>query len=296
MDRLMELEQKAIDWIKMYEPEDGYYLAYSGGKDSDTIKILATVAGVKFEAVHNLTTVDAPETVQYVKSQPDVRIDYPHTSMWQLIVDKGIPPIRRKRYCCDYLKERTGEGRLVMTGVRRAESARRENISGAVNIIGKPKTTQKLADQLGADYRVNSQGGIVLNNDNDATRRLIERCYTKTKTMVNPIVHWADKDVWDYLHYYGCRSNPLYQCGHSRIGCIGCPLLSGDKMQAEFARYPIYRDNYIRAFDRMVQAHGDKWANRPDRWHSGQEVYDWWVRRDSNQMVMDWFEEQETRY
>ena len=68
MDRLMELEQKAIDWIKMYEPEDGYYLAYSGGKDSDTIKILATVAGVKFEAVHNLTTVDAPETVQYVKS------------------------------------------------------------------------------------------------------------------------------------------------------------------------------------------------------------------------------------
>lgn len=68
-------EQKAIERLKTFEPADGYYLAYSGGKDSDCIKILAQLAGVKFEAVHNLTTVDAPETVRYVQSQPDVKID-----------------------------------------------------------------------------------------------------------------------------------------------------------------------------------------------------------------------------
>lgn len=68
-------EQKAIERLKTFEPTDGYYLAYSGGKDSDCIKILAQLAGVKFEAVHNLTTIDAPETVRYVQSQPDVRID-----------------------------------------------------------------------------------------------------------------------------------------------------------------------------------------------------------------------------
>ena len=63
-------EQKAIERIKFFEPKDdyGYYLAYSGGKDSDCVKILAQLAGVKFEAVHNLTTVDAPETVQYVNA------------------------------------------------------------------------------------------------------------------------------------------------------------------------------------------------------------------------------------
>ena len=54
-------EQKAIERLKAFEPADGYYLAYSGGKDSDCIKILAQLSGVKFEAVHNLTTVDAPE-------------------------------------------------------------------------------------------------------------------------------------------------------------------------------------------------------------------------------------------
>lgn len=67
MDKLKE--QKAIDRLKAFEPSDGYRLAYSGGKDSDCIKILAQLAGVKFEAVHNLTTVDAPETMRYIKSQ-----------------------------------------------------------------------------------------------------------------------------------------------------------------------------------------------------------------------------------
>ncbi len=77
MSELSELEKIAIERLKAFEPADGYYLAYSGGKDSDTVKILAQLSGVKFEAVHNLTTVDAPETVRYVKSQGDVRIDYP---------------------------------------------------------------------------------------------------------------------------------------------------------------------------------------------------------------------------
>lgn len=64
---LKEKERIAMERLKAFEPEDGYFLAYSGGKDSDCIKILAQLAGVKFEAVHNLTTVDAPETVPVYK-------------------------------------------------------------------------------------------------------------------------------------------------------------------------------------------------------------------------------------
>lgn len=61
----------AIAQLKMYEPEtEPYYLCYSGGKDSDCIRILAVLAGVKHDIVHNLTTVDAPETMQYIKSIP----------------------------------------------------------------------------------------------------------------------------------------------------------------------------------------------------------------------------------
>ena len=90
-----EKEQRAIEYLRMFEPEEQpYYLCYSGGKDSDCIRILAQLAGVRHEIHHNLTTVDAPETVQYVKSIPNVMIDYPKISMWRLIVKKMMPPTR----------------------------------------------------------------------------------------------------------------------------------------------------------------------------------------------------------
>lgn len=53
--------QKAIDRLRMFEPPEGYYLAFSGGKDSQTIYHLTKMAGVKFDAHYNHTTVDPPE-------------------------------------------------------------------------------------------------------------------------------------------------------------------------------------------------------------------------------------------
>ena len=41
-----ELEKRAIQRLKTFEPrEEPYYLCYSGGKDSDVIRILAELAG-----------------------------------------------------------------------------------------------------------------------------------------------------------------------------------------------------------------------------------------------------------
>lgn len=219
-----EKEKKAIERLRAFEPDDGYYLCYSGGKDSDAIRILADLAGVKHENVHNLTTVDAPETVQYIKSIPDVRIDYPNTTMWKLIEEKMLPPTRLMRYCCDVLKEHGGEGKVKITGVRWDESAKRAELNDVVKIVGKPKTTQKEADSIGADYRVNRLGGMLLSSDNDESRRMVEMCYRTRSTTVNPIVDWSNSDVWNFLHHYGCYSNPLYACGFNRIGCIGCPM------------------------------------------------------------------------
>lgn len=109
---LKKKEQMAIQALKSFEPSDGYYLCYSGGKDSDVIRILAQLAGVKHDIVHNLTTVDAPETIYYVKSIPGVIIDKPPKTMWQLIVEKHMPPTRLSRYCCEKLKERGGRDDL----------------------------------------------------------------------------------------------------------------------------------------------------------------------------------------
>lgn len=184
---LKERGRIAIERLKGFEPPDGYYIAYSGGKDSSCIKILAGLAGVKYEAVHNLTTVDAPETVQYIKSQPDVTIKVPHdndgnpVTMWNLIVRKGTPPLRTSRYCCSELKEPGGKGKIVVNGVRWTESARRKESADVVKFIGKPKGTQKIADELGVEYKTTKQGGIILNDDNDVNRRMVEHCYRTRK-------------------------------------------------------------------------------------------------------------------
>ncbi len=267
-------EKVAIERLKSFEPDDGYYLCYSGGKDSDVIRILADIAGVQHENVHNLTTVDAPETVQYIKSLPDVRIDYPETTMWKLIEKMTLPPTRKMRYCCEVLKEHGGAGKVKITGVRWDESAKRAESADVVTIIGKSKTTQKDADKIGAEYRVSKQGGVLLSTDNDEARRTVELCYRTRSTTVNPIVDWTDHDVWDFLHHYGCASNPLYQCGMHRIGCVGCPMADKSRID-EFRRYPKYYQNYIRAFDRMLIARQEKGLKQI--WETGKDVMLWWL-------------------
>ncbi|MFT3952753.1 MAG: phosphoadenosine phosphosulfate reductase family protein [Oscillospiraceae bacterium] len=282
---LIAFEKTAIARLKNFEPDDGYYLCYSGGKDSDCIKILAHLAGVKFETVHNLTTVDAPETVRYIKSQPDVKIDEPKMSMWKLIEKKRMPPTQLSRFCCEVLKERGGFGKVKVTGVRWAESSSRSTNADLIKIIGKPKTTQKKADSMNADYKVTKQGGLILNNDNDESRRLVEHCYRTTNTMVNPIIDWGDSDVWKFLRHYGCNSNPLYYTtGCQRVGCIGCPMGGAQGMMRDFARYPIYKQNYIKAFDRMIEARKRDGLPVDAQWQDGKHVMAWWLREDINQI------------
>lgn len=294
MSELAEKERIAIERLKAFEPDEPYHLCYSGGKDSDVIRILAQLANVKHELHHNLTSVDAPETVRYVKSIPDMHIDIPHdkdgnrVSMWSLIVKKGIPPTRLIRYCCSELKEKGGEGKLKITGVRAAESVARKKNAGMVKILGKPKTTQKTAEGFGAEYETPSKGGIVMNMDNSSTRRLVEHCYRTTSTMINPIIDWTDDDVWTFLHHYGCASNPLYQCGKSRIGCIGCPMQSNKKRLQEFEKYPKYKQLYISAFDKMLSTRID--CQSKYSFKSGIDVFNWWVGIDENQMTF--FEEE----
>ena len=279
---LKEKERKAIEALKMFEPEDEpYYLCYSGGKDSDAIRILAALAGVKHDIVHNLTTVDAPETIQYIKSIPNVKInkarwaDGTHKTMWNLIPRKGMPPTRLMRYCCMELKEQGGKGRLKITGVRAAESKNRADNGGEIKIIGKPKTTQKYLSENDIDFQQTDKGGVVLNFDNADSRRAVEHCFRTTATMINPILSWSETDVWEFLHHYGCEANPLYQCDKKRIGCIGCPMQGKKAMRKEFRKYPKYYDNYIRAFDKMLKVLDEKGVDTT--WINGEEVMRWWV-------------------
>lgn len=116
---------RSIALLRHYEPPEGYYLAFSGGKDSIAIYRLAQMAGVQFDAHYSVTTIDPPELVQFIRREyPEVRWERSEHTMYWHIEQRGLPT-RRGRWCCDEFKERHGSGRLILTGIRADESAKR---------------------------------------------------------------------------------------------------------------------------------------------------------------------------
>lgn len=279
--------EKTIEKIKLFEPEEGYYLAFSGGKDSQCIYHLAKMAGVKFDAEYTLTSVDPPELVHFIKQHyKDVKIRKPRDddgkqiTMWRLIKKNNMPPTRIARYCCEKLKESGGKGRVTMTGVRWAESNNRKNNQGLVTITGKSKKVQKELMELGADFTQTLRGGVVLNLDNAESRRAVEHCYRTRKTLVNPIIDWDDSEVWEFLNeIVKVPHCSLYDEGFKRIGCIGCPLQGGKGMKKDFLRYPKYERLYKNAIKQMAESHQKyEWkSQRKDGEPIEEAIFAWWI-------------------
>ena len=70
--------EKAIKRLQLYEPPEGYYLCFSGGKDSVVIKALADMAGVKYDAHYSVTGLEPPKLVRFIKDyHSDVEWDIP---------------------------------------------------------------------------------------------------------------------------------------------------------------------------------------------------------------------------
>lgn len=253
----------AIERLQSFEPKDGYYLAFSGGKDSQCIYHLACEAGVKFDAHYRVTSVDPPELVQFIKrNYPDVEFEIPRdkdgkpVTMWSLIAKATMPPTRIARYCCEHLKEGGGDGRLTVTGVRWAESANRRNNQGMVTVYKKEKV-KGITDS--PDFMETDKGGVVLVNDNTESRRLMEQCVARGKVTLNPIIDWDDDDVWEYLEEWAKVPHcSLYDEGWRRLGCIGCPMAGSAGMKRDFERFPKYKELYIRAFEKMIENHPGK--------------------------------------
>lgn len=254
----------AVERIRYFEPKEGYYLAFSGGKDSIVCKELLNMARVKYDAHYNRTTVDPPELIYYMREHhKDVIIEKPKETMWKLIERKLMPPTRVVRYCCEELKEHGGEGRFVITGVRWAESARRKNTRSGVEIFTKSKSKKTKETKQ-----------IFLMADNDEKRKMTENCVVKGKFVLNPIIDWEDDDVWEFIKMRNLPYCELYDQGFDRLGCIGCPM-QGNKRFEEMKRYPKYYATYTRSFDRMLIERKRK--GKETKWETGEEVMKWWL-------------------
>ena len=293
----MDLEQSAFEALRFASAQSlklykqPLVITYSGGKDSDVLLHLAGKSGIPYEVLHSLTTADAPETVWHVRetfrrlelATVKCIIDTHRTpdggnvTMWNLIPKKMVPPTRLMRYCCAVLKEGGGKGRFIATGVRWAESVKRKNSRGLIEVSPSDKNKR-----------------LILMDDNDESRMQFETCQLKGQRTVNPIIGWSTADVWDYVTAEHIPMNPLYRCGFCRVGCIGCPM-AGKSRIMEFAMYPKIKLAYIRAFDRMLEERrrrgkmdgGMRWGD------NGLDIFNWWMENDvlPGQEVLEEFRE-----
>lgn len=240
---LDEKIEKAIANLREYEkealrrdPVNGYYLCDSFGKDSGVILHLAKMAGVRFVAHHNLTTLDPPELIWHGKKHhPETVI---HRNEKPLLVrmvesEQSGPPTRICRWCCEIYKEQGGKGMVKAFGVRAAESVRRK---------ANWKTWQP--DRTGS-------------------------------WILNPVLYWTDDDVWTFTRQERIPYCCLYDEGKKRLGCVGCPM-AGDGRLDDWKRWPKFLAAWQRAFqkywtrwhgvplerERWVSMHG-KYAWRP---------------------------------
>lgn len=203
---MQELIQEAIDFIQAHEPPEGYFVGFSGGKDSIVTLDLVRQSGVKHQAYYSMTLIDPPEVVRFIKQYyPDVICLKPDMTFWQGCMKKKMP-MQNARWCCEYLKHGTKSLKATPTyhhricGIRAEESFKR------------------------------AQRGRVDFN-------------TKTSvTIYKPIFNWSSADIWDYIKFYELSYPALYDEGFKRLGCIVCPFVRGKSFEIHKKRWPnIYR-------------------------------------------------------
>ncbi len=235
---------QAIKLLKLWEPPEGYYLAYSGGKDSGAILQLAKLAGVKYEAWYNNTTIDPPELMRFIKRQGSaINWNMPEMSLFAKLVDGKGPPTRLARWCCDKYKEQGGNGRVKIIGVRAEESAKRKGNWKQVTYHRKT-----------------------------------------SKPIICPVLYWTDADIWAFHAHENLPYCELYDQGFTRLGCVGCPMSGPKGVARDFARWPRYERNWKRAVIRFYDKwHGVPTRKGRDRYvecfKDGEALWEWWISR-----------------
>lgn len=249
----VELLQKAEKIALNYDTEQGYYLAFSGGKDSQALYHMTQLAGVKFRGHMNLTSVDPPEVIRFVKKNyPEVELIKPKKSIFQIAIEKRILPTMRVRWCCAEYKETAGAGKVTLIGIRKAESSRRakrneveinnRKFSGDLDGLEEYRQEQRAKRMK---RKSKADGVNITNADVEQTLGCI---HGKETLLISPIIYWTEQDVWEFLNdVVRVPHCSLYDEGWHRIGCIGCPMSSHKQKMLENARYPHVKRGWIRA-------------------------------------------------
>jgi phosphoadenosine phosphosulfate reductase len=230
---------ESLDCLQANEPPEGYHLAFSGGKDSICVKRLADMAQVRYTAHFNMTTIDQPEIMRFIRRHhPDVIWDRPKVNFIRHVgTVKPIPPTRLMRHCCAAFKERVVPRCVLLTGIRAQESPRRAK-RGQV--------------EDGHDEKVGA------------------------RKFVHPIFNWHESHVWEFIDHQMLPYPSLYdEDGIDRIGCLCCGLKTPRQRLADLKRWPHAFWIYETAFSFMLKTRRERGLTTT--WQTTTDVWVWWL-------------------
>jgi len=228
---------KSIDIIRQYQPAGDYHLGFSGGIDSQVLYHVALDASARFKAYYQ-NDLAPPEVKQFIRS------DYPQViwqsepgfNFYEKMSTKGFP-LRQARWCCEYMKERGGNGEVVLLGIRREESPSR--------------SAYPVAQQW-------DKGKI-------------------HKFVVRPILDWTREEEKAYLRSKGIKWCSLYDKGFHRLGCVLCPMAGVEEKRLQAAYWPRMALAWERSFERLYQNRLLTGSKSIKPWESAKEMFDWYI-------------------
>lgn len=254
----LDLLSKAENTALRMNPEDGFFLAFSGGKDSQVIYHLCKLAGVKFKAYYSVTGIDSPETIYFIRDNfPDVLFLHHKQNFFELVADKGLPTMQR-RFCCERLKEHFGAGKCVLTGVRAEESKKRASYA-AIEIYSRRKEHQNKPKSRDEEWLMETEHQCIKGQD---------------KLMIRPILNWTTSDVYQYLYKIQAKINPEY-AKHNRVGCMICPFANRKSIEIYEKEYPRFKEILMKSLKRFWEKQDEHYLDSPE------EYYEWWKSKQS---------------
>jgi phosphoadenosine phosphosulfate reductase len=188
---LDSLTREAISFIQEHEPPEGYFVAFSGGKDSIVALELVRMANVRHRCFYNVG-IEPPEVARFVRQHyPETRFLYPKPNFFEMVKQK-FPPLRSKRWCWDHLiklPSRHVPLKNRIMGIRAEESSRRSQ---------RPRI--------------------------DINKREHTHIY-------KPIFDWKEWAVWEFIESRNLPYPSLYDEGWNLVGRVICPFICSPNMK-----------------------------------------------------------------
>ncbi len=239
-------------------PNQGYWLGFSGGKDSVVLLSLAKLSGVKFHAEYHVVGNDAPSTVYFIRENfPEVHFWHPKEKFIPLVRKKGLPTMQR-RFCCERAKEAGGKGEVVLTGVRAEESRKRAGYS-EIEIFSRRKEHEGKDHSRGVEWLKEVEHQCLKGQD---------------RVMVRPLLNWTEDEIWEYTHLYHLPVNPNYAFA-GRVGCMFCPFAPKKQIEEYEKEYP----DFARALMNALHIYWEK--SNEHAMKSPEAYFNWWKSKKS---------------